>query len=327
MNHHSFTKILDNPSKLKEIDFDALLQLSKQYPFVSIFHTLLAKKAHVEKPYEYDNFLSKAAIHALDRKKLYYIIHEKINKEKETEHVTEVIETFIAKEIDVPTEFPIIEKELDTNTINTEVNIISNEHQNIPFINGSFTDVPAYIEEVESEKEIKIKKDKKQKPKKEDKKKKIKKNISVISVNINDRNTFTTWLRQIDKQRKGNNEEELNTSDNEVENLEDEYYAGDFEAKLHQEIIAEAKVANTNTIPQLPQNWRSNNEKYEINISDLAEKSVQKNEHIITETFAKILELQKKYDAAIDAYQTLSLKYPEKSSFFANRISEIKNKM
>ncbi len=45
---------------------------------------------------------------------------------------------------------------------------------------------------------------------------------------------------------------------------------------------------------------------------------------LMTETLAKIYLKQKKYDSAIKAYEILSLKYPEKSSFFADQIKQIK---
>ena len=45
---------------------------------------------------------------------------------------------------------------------------------------------------------------------------------------------------------------------------------------------------------------------------------------LMTETLAKVYLEQKKYQKAIQAYQILILKYPEKSSFFADRISDIK---
>lgn len=53
---------------------------------------------------------------------------------------------------------------------------------------------------------------------------------------------------------------------------------------------------------------------------------INKDEHsyLMTETLAKVYLEQKKYQKAIQAYDILILKYPEKSSFFADRISDIK---
>ena len=45
--------------------------------------------------------------------------------------------------------------------------------------------------------------------------------------------------------------------------------------------------------------------------------------YLMTETLARVYLEQKKYSKAIQAYEILILKYPEKSSFFANRISDI----
>ena len=48
------------------------------------------------------------------------------------------------------------------------------------------------------------------------------------------------------------------------------------------------------------------------------------NDNLITETLAKIYVNQEKYNKAIRAYKILSLKYPKKSSFFADQIVDIK---
>jgi len=48
-----------------------------------------------------------------------------------------------------------------------------------------------------------------------------------------------------------------------------------------------------------------------------------KSSELMTETLAKIYLEQKKYDSAIKAYNILSLKYPEKSGFFADQIKRI----
>lgn len=57
--------------------------------------------------------------------------------------------------------------------------------------------------------------------------------------------------------------------------------------------------------------------------STMAKKSVEEDESFVTETLAKIYALQGNTEKAIKAYQTLSLKYPEKSSYFAARIKKL----
>ncbi|SNR78681.1 hypothetical protein [Lutibacter flavus] len=57
---------------------------------------------------------------------------------------------------------------------------------------------------------------------------------------------------------------------------------------------------------------------------EISNENSDESESIMTETLAKVYLEQKKYDNAIKAYRILSLKYPEKSSFFANRIKAIK---
>ena len=44
----------------------------------------------------------------------------------------------------------------------------------------------------------------------------------------------------------------------------------------------------------------------------------------MTETLAKVYLEQNKYENAIKAYKILSLKYPEKSGFFADQIKRIR---
>ena len=60
-----------------------------------------------------------------------------------------------------------------------------------------------------------------------------------------------------------------------------------------------------------------------LNTEDLSEKSLVSQDELMTETLAKVLMKQKKYDKALEAYQILGLKYPEKNSFFADQIKKI----
>ncbi|NNJ87900.1 MAG: hypothetical protein HKP53_00735 [Eudoraea sp.] len=57
---------------------------------------------------------------------------------------------------------------------------------------------------------------------------------------------------------------------------------------------------------------------------DISESTKIDSEELMTETLARVYLEQKKYKKALQAYKILSLKYPEKSSFFASRIKAVK---
>ena len=70
--------------------------------------------------------------------------------------------------------------------------------------------------------------------------------------------------------------------------------------------------------PKIPPIKQSSESSYTIDLNK------SDNSYLMTETLARVYLEQKKYQRAIQAYEILILKYPEKSSFFADRISDIK---
>jgi len=80
----------------------------------------------------------------------------------------------------------------------------------------------------------------------------------------------------------------------------------------------------------LIENFLKNNPRIDTSTSenipqgDISEHSVRENDSFITDTLARIYLRQGLYTKAIQAYEKLALKYPEKNAYFAAQIEEIK---
>tara|TARA_R110001592_G_scaffold74859_2_gene227076 strand:+ start:3478 stop:4371 length:894 start_codon:yes stop_codon:yes gene_type:complete len=72
------------------------------------------------------------------------------------------------------------------------------------------------------------------------------------------------------------------------------------------------------------ENKKGGDEDSEYSQEDLAAKHMKSKDEFITETLAKLLLKQKKNTRAIDIYEKLSLKFPEKRTYFASQIQKIK---
>ena len=57
--------------------------------------------------------------------------------------------------------------------------------------------------------------------------------------------------------------------------------------------------------------------------TETAKTSLVENNELVTETLARVYLEQQHFEKAIEAYKKLSLKYPKKSSFFADQINLI----
>jgi hypothetical protein len=60
-------------------------------------------------------------------------------------------------------------------------------------------------------------------------------------------------------------------------------------------------------------------------LADLSEESTEFNDKLISESFAKLLSKQGKKDKAIEIYQKLILKFPDKSAYFADLIKKLED--
>ncbi|MBE3086883.1 MAG: hypothetical protein IMZ64_11780 [Bacteroidetes bacterium] len=86
--------------------------------------------------------------------------------------------------------------------------------------------------------------------------------------------------------------------------------------QLQSDLIDKFIIANPRIEP--------NREKTNLSVEDISKPFVETERGFITETLARIYVNQGYYSKAIDIYEKLSLKFPEKSSYFASQIEKVK---
>lgn len=146
--------------------------------------------------------------------------------------------------------------------------------------------------------------------------------------NATEPHTFDEWLKAFSKQEpvkvmpavaELQHEEiplEPEKQDEELEKL----YVANIPVNLHELVEEETNYSKglDKFIEEQRRKHRAQVLKTQVSENDL-------DPELITETMARVYEMQKKYSRAIRCYEVLALKYPEKNDFFAARINYLKN--
>lgn len=130
----------------------------------------------------------------------------------------------------------------------------------------------------------------------------------------NEKHSFQEWL-QLTSFKPIDREEKLKETISVIEN-------GNIEVKFSQNISE--KLKNLQLIEKFIQANPKITPARELGETPIKSVEVQDTNELMTETLAKVFLEQKKYQRAIQAYEILILKNPEKSYFFADRIKGIK---
>lgn len=320
MNIATLHTYLADPTQVQQTDIQELKQLLEQYPYVQALRSLYLKALYSNESTSYNQELKKTAAYTLDRDILFSFIvsddftaytplsidiadeiEEEIEpevkeKDKDPEqNISTLLQNISKVAYEIVQESPSLvddgEKEIEEETVQSEsisiAELLVQEEQI----------AVSPIEELEDKLEI-------GKP---------------LAFEAGEKYSFQEWLK-LSKQQPivrelDTKNEEIQSEKEEKEEIitEDEK---NFQKSLEKKqamidkfIETNPKIIPTKKVTASP-----------INV----ELSVQENTSLMTETLAKIYLEQKKYQKAIQAYEILILKYPEKSSFFANQILDIK---
>jgi len=289
MNVQDFSHLLQHPNKI--ISGESTKELGEvlaSYPYFQVARALHLKGLKNNNSFKYNDALKITAAYTADREILFDFITSK-----------EFIQNSIADTISGRTT-PLVETEV----ITEEVNPVLNQEKALIEPSGD-SPLPRNLKDADTILDPKLFKTKKEA---EDKLELGK----PLPFTKKEKYSFTEWLQVTTLKTVNRGKEEKKTEEAEIANINFPM-AEDSSKKERFDLIDKFLMENPKIEP--------NENIVPINIKDSVE--IDKNE-LMTETLARVYLEQKKYKNAMQAYKILSLKYPEKSGFFADRIRAIK---
>lgn len=332
MNAESFVQYVEQLSMLYQLPYEELKSLSMEYPYFQNLHLLLALKSKLEDHYDYPKNLARAAAYSVDRAKLYrslsqlatlvksenFLMHEDY---LELQDVNSVAEKLKSMELLPQEQSPVIDlsqlmsdmsgvlssgSTLDTPIAHTAAPAAAINHPAPPTISYAF-DLATVISDSAAIAQC-IYQHLRRRPADS-------KSILSPALDIEaKKKEFKNYLKKMKpKKPKPMPKQSFSTW---VEQFQSAH------VKPHLSDLMEAKQREKNKSQSEQQ--QSAKQLAGKNLHIFAAKSIQENPTMASETLAELLVAQMQYRKAIKVYERLSLIFPEKSAFFAQRIENLK---
>ncbi len=304
MNISDFTYLLQKPEKINEQQTEAVATIIKEFPYFQSARAVHLKGLKNQDSFKYNQALKTAAAYTTDRDILFdFITSKKFLQHKVSEKIKE--QSFDLKGIEV--EADVVEPDMNLameNSLRTKLSeakaVLDPE---------LFQPKETPVETVEEEKVATT-----ETPQQETSPEETLQLGKPLSFDKTETHSFNEWLKLssfkpiIREEAKEETEEtalseEVSTPDSVDQTKQDKFALIDRFIEKSPKIVPVKKQTS------------------EVNLAEQV--SIDKNQ-LMTETLAKVYLEQKKYKKAIQAYKILSLKYPEKSGFFADQIKAVK---
>ena len=305
MNRNEFLHMIEDTVQMNRQMIGDVYELINIFPYFQSAHMILLKGLQNNSDVKFESQLRNSAVHIADREVLYYFLNRNSLKEAEQSPV-------------INEEHPV--KEPDYNTQQTVIESAKNSEDLIYEIEKDFgetgdgeegdkdTLAPGHSILISSESEN------------ED-------SAGIILVTDDDSSDNNEKVFYMDpgitvpesndlleldlgETRQMISEDE--DSDHEILKPED----NNSKKQQQSELIDKFIIANPRIEP--------NRDKTDYPVDDISKPFIEETGGFVTETLARIYVSQGYYSKAIDIYEKLSLKFPEKSSYFASQIEKVK---
>lgn len=309
MNAKEFTYLLQNPQQLTEEQTNALQDLTIEYPYVQSARALYLKGLKNKGSFKYNHELKTTAAYTTDRSILFdYITSEVFNQNE----ISEVIKQNSEHLKDIPV------NDVDDISVNKSVTIDDALKEHIKNTEGVL-DPDLFQQKVKPDDVAHFLSLRETTPEQvildidakhiEESPEEILQIGKPLEFDKTETHSFTEWLKitsfkPIDRTQP---EPKLETDQKNTETSKTSSRADKFDL-IDKFLESNPKIVPSKEVPK-------------INIQ--TEDKVA-HDGLMTETLARIYLEQHNYEKAIQSYKILSLKYPEKSGFFADQIKAIK---
>ena len=285
MNTHEFTFLLNKPNAIKDKHAIGLEQIVTEFPFFQSARALLLKVLYNQDSFQYNPALRKTAAYTTDRSVLFDFIT--------SGNFASVQKLFIEEKEALINEIKV--NDIEIVTINKPIadsksDALPLEHSIEKSISEA-TPIEAFSDTAQ--------------------------NIAIATEKLNigkpldflkdEKHSFQEWLQLANFNPIQRENKAAETQNEAIEQPIDP--------------VKQKKIALIDRF--IENNPKISPVKEMSKIAHIPEQN-QDHSYLMTETLAKVYLEQRKFQKAIQAYEILILKYPEKSTFFANRISDIR---
>lgn len=329
MGHDQIIEALANPTQITAIDEGEIREIVEAFPYFKEAQLMLTKLMHEKKHLHFHGQLKLAALYSTNREKLYELLYQK----QLVKTISKVAEAAASNpEETVSSNAETLEEEVLDNTVLPHENVYpieteeSEEHQEtdpseekeagfrqpVPITQLKFSPSEGTIEQTNDYT------DKEESEKPQDLGL-LEKEILSHAFSLEATYGKQTEIDEEEKKVENSGNKEDKTSDNLLNAWLQQQSAERAEKQKHQtrEIIDQF-------IEKDPQIQRSEQMDFDSPV-DAARMSNVDNEEFVTETLAKIYAHQGNKEKAIAVYNKLMLKYPQKRTYFAGLIKNLKN--
>jgi hypothetical protein len=326
--------LIENPGLLNNAKVDQLTELVEHYPYFQTAHILLLKALKDNQLDAFQTQLEKSSIFISDRDLLFNFLNQEFKiVEKQVEEVVDEVKEETQEEEEVKEETNLLKnKKVRRKIVDSAegmgANISETISSQIVFSSLKKEDKLEYPPEIyfieeerDGENQIvtidavpdhhkKTKKDKNildlddEQDKEEDKSEKTE-SASKEAFELID-------SEEVEK----DSEEDVKSPNNRYFDINN--YADESELELKDDLITRFIEKN----PRL-----ETKEIKEEETIDISEDSIKEDSNLLSETLIKVYIKQGLFEKAIESYEKLSLKYPEKSAYFASQIKILEDKL